>query len=145
MADTTNPAPQKKKLKRPHLLGGFAVLLVASWLFVSSSFFLRTFILPEAGVALGGELLVEEANWSPLSSVRLAKLSFIPSDQSEPLFTAGELNVEHDLFAILGGTIQLSKVSLAKPVLRLAMGADGKANYDRVLEQLNASKSTPES
>ena len=143
MADTTNPTPQKKKSKWPILLGGFAVLLVASWLFVSSSFFLRTFILPKAGKALGGELLADEADWSPLSSVRLAKLRFIPSDQTEPLFTAAELNVEHDLFAILGGTIQLGKVSLAKPGLRLVKGADGKANYDRILEQLNAPASTP--
>ena len=125
MADTTNPAPQKKKSKWPILLGGFAVLLVAGWGFVSSSFFLRTFILPIAGEALGGELLADEADWSPLSSVRLAKLRFITSDQTEPLFTAAELNVEHDLFAMLGGTIQLGKVSLAKPVLRLAKGADG--------------------
>ena len=138
MADTPASTPQKKKPKWPLFLGGLAVLLVAGWLFVSSSFFLRTFVLPKAGEALGGELTASEAGWSPLSSVRLAKLRFVPSGQTEPLFTADELNVDHDLFAILGGTIQLGKVSLAKPVIRLAKGADGKANYDAVIAQLNA-------
>ena len=107
MADTPASTPQKKKPKWPLFLGGLAVLLVAGWLFVSSSFFLRTFVLPKAGEALGGELTASEAGWSPLSSVRLAKLRFVPSGQTEPLFTADELNVDHDLFAILGGTIQL--------------------------------------
>ncbi len=138
MADAPAPTPQKKKSKWPFLLGGVAALLVAGWLFVSSGFFLRTFVLPKAGEALGGELQAGEAGWSPLSSVRLAKLRFVPSGQTEPLFTAAELNVEHDLFAIIGGTIQLSKVSLAKPVICLAKGADGKANYDAVIAQLNA-------
>ena len=138
MADAPAPTPQKKKSKWPFLLGGVAALLVAGWLFVSSGFFLRTFVLPKAGEALGGELQAGEAGWSPLSSVRLAKLRFVPSGQTEPLFTAAELNVEHDFFAIIGGTIQLSKVSLAKPVIRLAKGADGKANYDAVIAQLNA-------
>ena len=138
MADAPAPTPQKKKSKWPFLLGGVAALLVAGWLFVSSGFFLRTFVLPKAGEALGGELQAGEAGWSPLSSVRLAKLRFVPSGQTEPLFTAAELNVVHDLFAIIGGTIQLSKVSLAKPVIRLAKGADGKANYDAVIAQLNA-------
>ena len=138
MADAPAPTPQKKKSKWPFLLGGVAALLVAGWLFVSSGFFLRTFVLPKAGEALGGELQADEAGWSPLSSVRLAKLRFVPSGQTEPLFTAEEFNVEHNLFAIIGGTIQLSKVSLAKPVIRLAKGADGKANYDAVIAQLNA-------
>ena len=138
MADAPAPTPQKKKSKWPFLLGGVAALIVAGWLFVSSGFFLRTFVLPKAGEALGGELQAGEAGWSPLSSVRLAKLRFVPSGQTEPLFTAEEFNVEHDLFAIIGGTIQLSKVSLAKPVIRLAKGADGKANYDAVIAQLNA-------
>ncbi|HAL04401.1 MAG TPA: hypothetical protein DCP58_04765, partial [Verrucomicrobiales bacterium] len=138
MADAPAPTPQKKKSKWPFLLGGVAALLVAGWLFVSSGFFLRTFVLPKAGEALGGELQAGEAGWSPLSSVRLAKLRFVPSGQTEPLFTAEEFNVEHNLFAIIGGTIQLSKVSLAKPVIRLAKGADGKANYDAVIAQLNA-------
>ena len=138
MADAPAPTPQKKKSKWPFLLGGVAALLVAGWLFVSSGFFLRTFVLPKAGEALGGELQAGEAGWSPLSSVRLAKLRFVPSGQTEPLFTAAELNVEHDFFAIIGGTIQLTKVSLAKPVIRLAKGADGKANYDAVIAQLNA-------
>ena len=142
MADAPASTPQKKKSKWPLLLGGLAALLVAGWLFVSSSFFLRTFVLPKAGAALGGNLTADEANWSPLSSVRLANLRFVPSGQTEPLFTAAELNVEHDLFAIIGGTIQLSKVSLAKPVIRLAKGADDKANYDAVIRQLNAPADT---
>ena len=115
--------PQKKKSKWPLLLGGLAALLVTGWLFVSSSFFLRTFVLPKAGAALGGKLTADEANWSPLSSVYLTRLRLVPDGQSEPLFSADELIVEHDLIAILGGTIQFGKVNLVKPVFRLAKGA----------------------
>jgi len=137
MADAPASTLQKKKSKWPRRLGGLAGLLLAGWLFVSSSFFLRTFVLPKAGEALGGELIADEADWSPLSSVRLTKPRFMPIEQTEPLFTADELNIEHDLFAIMGGTIQLKKVSLIKPVIRLAKGADGKANYDNVIAQIN--------
>ena len=129
---------KKQRLHKWHrILLGLTGLLVATWLFVSSGFFLKLFVLPRLGVAFNGELSAGTASWSPLSSLRLGRFKFLVDGQTEPLLTAGELHIEYDLFTILGGTIKLGSVELDQPTLRLAKSVDGSTSIDSILSKLN--------
>ncbi len=120
------------------VLLGLGGLLVAGWLFVSSGFFLKRFVLPKAGAALGGELTAEAASWSPLSSLRLARFRFVAAGQTKPLLAGEEFRVEYDLFAILGGKITLDRVQLDHPTLRLVKSPNGETSIDPILRKLNS-------
>ncbi|MAX22843.1 MAG: hypothetical protein CMJ60_11855, partial [Planctomycetaceae bacterium] len=80
---------KKQRLHKWHrILLGLTGLLVATWLFVSSGFFLKLFVLPRLGAAFNGELSAGTASWSPLSSLRLGRFKFLVDGQTEPLLTA---------------------------------------------------------
>ncbi len=137
---------EKQRSRRwPKILLGLGGLLAAGWLFVSSGFFLERFVLPKAGAALGGELTADAANWSPLSSIRLARFRFVADGQTKPLIAGEELRVEYDLFAILGGTITLGRLELDRPMLRLVKSADGETSIDPILRKLNSLPDNPAS
>ncbi len=119
-----------------------AGLVIILYLAATSSVFLKAFILPRVGQALQAKVTAEEIGLSPFSQISLRQLR-LQTTGTEPLVTAGEARVRYSLTAILGGTIDVSEVTLTSPVVQIIEEADGTSNLDPLLKGKVKSATTP--
>jgi hypothetical protein len=135
--------PQIHRIRRwPYFLGSAVVVLVLVYFIVSSSFFVRRFVLPKVETALGSKLEVEEISVSPFSQLFLKKVKITPNG-AEPLAAVDELRVRYGLFAIIGGKIKVREISVQSPQLTVIEKADGSSNLDAFLKGLKTSDTPP--
>ena len=143
---TSSPAFAKHR-RWPRLLGGLLglliLILVAAYFVVTSSGFLKGFILPRVSQAVHASITVEDAAISPFSQVVLKNLK-VQTTGTEPLFTAVELRVRYHLMDILGGHINVDEITLASPTVNVVQNADDTSNLDPLLKATAAeTKPTP--
>ena len=132
---STEPQIISRPRKWPFYLGAVLTLLVLLYFVVTSSPFLRRFVLPSVETALGSQLNVGELRLSPFSQLELRDVTVTPQG-AEPLAKIGLLRMRYQLTALLGGQIQAHEVTLENPVITLIEKADGSRN----LPKLPASK-----
>jgi len=123
-------------------LGIVAVLAVVTFFVVTSSGFLKSFVLPKVGAALNAKVDAESIALRPFSSVEIRKLSVTPNG-AETLATAEVARVRYNLFAILGGRMEVEEIFVGTPVVSLVQKADGTSNLDPILKKLSEAGPAP--
>ena len=120
--------PKRRWMKRL-LIALVAAVIVAAGLYmlVGSSWFFKRAVLPRAAAALGMPVSVETADISPFSEVRLTGLHVGPA--ADPLLTGEEIRCRYDLFAILGGSLDIEEAVVRGVVIRAVQAPDGSWNF----------------
>lgn len=126
----------KPKARWPLFVTGSLAALVILYLFVTSSIFLRWFVLPRVGAALGSEVAVTGISLSPFSSLRVTGLRLTPKG-AETLVAAEDVQVRYDLGAILGGTLTVRELTIEAPSVTVVEKADGTSNLSTLLSALS--------
>ena len=93
-------------------LGSILVLLVIGYAVITSSWGIKTFILPSVSDAAQEPITAEEVNVSLLNSTVSVK-NLIVGKADKPLLNAKTVSCSYDLGAILDGNIKLSRIRLA--------------------------------
>lgn len=114
----------------PFIAGGAAASLVVLYFFLTSSMFLKSFVLPKVSDAIGATIAVDDVSLHPFSGLELTKLRVTPTGATS-LASIDRVRVQYSLTAILGGTIDVSEVLLENPVITLEQGADGSMNLPK--------------
>jgi AsmA family/AsmA-like C-terminal region len=126
----------KPKARWPLFVGGSFAALVVLYLFVTSSVFLRWFVLPRVAAALGSRMHVTGISLSPFSSLRLSGLRLDPRG-AETLVAVEDVLVRYDLGAILGGTLTIRELTVEGPSVTVVEKADGTSNLSAFLDALS--------
>lgn len=114
----------------PLIAGGLVASLLALYFVLTSSAFLKAVVLPKVSDAVGAVITADDISLSPLSGIELTRLKVAPTGAS-PLAAIEKVRVRYDLRAILGGTIDVSEVTIENPVLSLEQQADGSMNLPK--------------
>ena len=122
--------------------GGLVIAVVALYFIVTSSSFIKGFILPRVGGALHATVTAQDVSLSPFSSIRLRGLK-LQTTGTEPLVQAEEARVRYSLWAFLGGRIEVKELTLNTPVIQIVQNPDGTSNLDPILEALSSPAETP--
>lgn len=121
----------------PLIAGGAVASLVVLYFFVTSSMFLKSFVLPKVSDAIGAIVAVDDLSLHPFSGLELTKIQVTPNGAAS-LATIDRVRVRYSLTAILGGTIDVSEVLLENPVITLEQKADGSMNLPKPSDQSTA-------
>ena len=114
----------------PLIAGGAVASLVVLYFFLTSSMFVKSFVLPKVSDAIGATIAVDDLSLHPFSGLELTKLRVTPNGATS-LATIDRVRVQYSLTAILGGTIDVSEVLLENPVITLEQKADGSMNLPK--------------
>jgi hypothetical protein len=140
----TSPAPTGSPRKKKLLI--LAALLVCLplflYFFLTSSLFIKSFVLPKAGQALNATISVDDVSVSPFSAVSLRGLKVTTT--GEPLLTADSASVRFSLMDIIGGKLNVSELKVQSPTVNIVQNADGSSNLDPILKALQASEPAKE-
>lgn len=117
----------------------FVVLLIAGYFILTSSAFVKGFIVPKVGAALNADIAVADAKVSPLSQVVLREVKVTPKG-AEQILAVAELRARYSLWSIIRGTIAVEEVVVNSPVVTLVEGADGTSNLDPLLKALESAE-----
>ncbi len=139
---TTSRPPRRWLRRIGFLLGALFVLLVVAYFVGTSSWALKSVILPRVSTAMNAKVTVDDASLSPFSAVTLRGLK-VETTGPEPLVTAQEVRLRYSLMDIIKGNINVSEVTLESPVVNLVTTADGKSNLDPITKG-SAQKGTKE-
>lgn len=107
--------------------GVFAVLLTALYFALTSTTFVRRFLIPRVAQILGAEITVADTAISPFSSAELHGLQVQVAGR-EPLLEAERVQARYSLLAMLVGRIEVSEVTVVNPKINVVETADGKNN-----------------
>ena len=83
----------------PFIAGGAAASLVVLYFFLTSSMFLKSFVLPKVSNAIGATIAVDELSLQPFSGLELTKLRVTPKGATS-LATIDRVRVHYSLTAI---------------------------------------------
>lgn len=119
------------------------VLLVGGYFLLTSSAFIKGFVLPKVASSLNSEIAVGEVSLRPFSGVTVRELKVVPQGQPE-LLQVKEARVRYSLSRILGGHFEIEEIWLDGPRLSLTRSADGTSNLDPILAATGSSESTSE-
>lgn len=153
MATTGEWAPAQVKQDKPPKrwprrlakgVGIFVAVLVVLYFVVTSSFFLKSVVVPRVGSALNAQLGVESISLRPFSSVRIRKLNLQPVPGATPLLTVEEVSASYSLWDIIHKRFNIDAVSIVSPVIEIVEQPDGSSNLDPLLKRGEA-KAEPES
>jgi hypothetical protein len=139
--------PPRRWLRRiSYFFGGIILLLVIAYFVGTSSWALKSVILPKVSTAMNAKVTVDDASISPFSAVTLNGLK-VETTGTEPLVSAKEVRLRYSLMDIIKGNINVSEVTLESPVVNLVTTADGKTNLDPIIkgsEQKPTKETKPE-
>jgi uncharacterized protein involved in outer membrane biogenesis len=131
---TPPPAARRGWLKKlVFVAAALAVLLVVAFFVLTSSAFLKGFVLPRVGKAMNATVTADDVKLSPFSELHLRGLK-VQTTGTEPLLTVNEARVRYRLMAILGGTLRVDEITVDTPVVTVVETADGKRNTDPLTE-----------
>ncbi len=133
----------KPRSKWPLILGGLVGLLVVLYFVATSGWFVRTVVLPQVATKLGSELTAEEISISPFSQIELRKVKLTPRG-ADTLFAVELVRVRYGLFAILGGNIEVSEITVESPTVTVVEKLAGDGNLAKLLATLNAQPKSAE-
>ena len=126
----------KPKARWPLFLGVAVAAIVTLYLFVTSSLFLRWFVVPRVAAALNCGVDVTGISLSPFSSLRLSGLRLDPKG-GKTLVSVEDVQVGYDLGAILGGTLTIRELTVQGPTITVVEEADGTSNLSTFLTALS--------
>jgi hypothetical protein len=139
----TGSRPPRRWLRRiGYLFGGIILLLVVAYFVGTSSWALKSIILPKVSTAMNAKVTVDDASISPFSSVTLSGLK-VETTGTEPLVSAKEVRLRYSLMDIIKGNINVSEVTLESPVVNLVTTADGDNNSPPPPEKPDVTKNKP--
>lgn len=133
----------KPRSKWPPILGGFAGFLVILSFVATSGWFVRTVVLPQVATKLGSELTAEGISISPFSQVELRKVRLTPRG-ADTLFAVELVRARFGLFAILGGNIEVSEITVESPTVTVVEKLTGDGNLAKLLTALNSQPKSAE-
>ncbi len=139
---SASPKPRRWLKILAGLAAVFVVLVVVGYLWLTSSAFFKSTILPRVSRALDANVTVSDAAIHPFSSVTLRDLKVQAAGQ-EPLVTAPEIRLRYHLWDILHGNLRVDEVTLVSPVIEVVENPDGSRNLDPILKALQAQTSAP--
>lgn len=117
------------------VLGVFVVLLVVVYFVATSSWFLKSVILPRVSESVGADVTVRDASISPFSQVVLHDLK-VQTKGEEPLLTVREVRARYSLTKMMGGNMLIHEVIVVSPVISLVEKPDGSNNLDPVMKKM---------
>ena len=146
MTDTTPVSSSPKGKRRwPQLLLklglALVVLLVVVYFVATSSFFLKSVILPRVSHTLNASVTAGDASIHPFSAITLHDLK-VQAVGKEPLLTVQEVRLHYHLWDIIGGNIHVDEVALVSPTIELVQDPDGSNNLDPILKALQGNPQT---
>jgi len=147
MTDTTTPASSSSKPRHrwPRFLlklgAVFVVLLVVVYFVATSSFFLKSVILPRVGKTLDASVTVSDASIHPFSAITLRDLK-VQAAGKEPLLTVREVRLHYHLWDIIGGNIHVDEIAVVSPTIELVQDPDGSSNLEPILKALQGQPET---
>ena len=101
-------------------------------------------LLDQAKATVGADVRVERMDISLLSGVTLKRLAVAnPPPFTGDLLTADAFVLRYRLRPLLAGRVEVERVALERPTLRLAMDARGVFNYERLGGSAPRSAKTP--
>jgi uncharacterized protein involved in outer membrane biogenesis len=115
---------------------GLVILTLIAYLVVTSSGFIKRFILPRVGAALHADVTATDIIVHPFSQVLVRDLKVQVKGQ-EPILTAPEIRASYSLWSILKGNLRASEIALVSPTVTLVENPDGSRNTDTLLQALN--------
>ena len=128
-----------RKLRNVALIvGALVVLTLAAYLVVTSSGFVKRFILPRVGAALHANVTVTDISVHPFSKITVQGLK-VQAKGQEPVITASEVNASYSLWSILRGKPRIFELTLVSPTVNLVENPDGSSNF----EMLKAAEKKP--
>jgi len=85
-------------------------------------------------------LLTGDLAWQlyPSVGIRLGETTFSDPDQAEPLLAVESASVSVELMPLLAGQVNIDEVLLDGARIRFVQLADGKTNWDRLIEKLKS-------
>lgn len=128
------PARSRARTSR-WMLWILVVLLLltgAGYFTVTSSAFLKRFVLPRVGAALHANLTAGTVSLSPFSKLEISNLTLQPAPGA-PLLTCAKLHARYSLIAFLKGRIEVSEIYLESPTINLSDDGQGHSNLDPLL------------
>lgn len=143
-AEISSPAPARRSRLKwiGIILGGILVLLIAAYFLVTSSGFVKAFILPRVGAALNATITADEVSLSPFSRLDVKGLR-VRTIGTEALLTAPEAHLRYSLMPNLKGIYTVHQLRMNSPVLHVFEGADGTSNLDPVMKALETDSTEP--
>ncbi len=108
------------------------ILLIVVYMVVTSSGFIKRFILPRVSAAIHADVTVTDISVHPFSKITIRGLKVQAKDQ-EPLVTAPEIRARYSLWRILRGRLLVSDLTLVEPTVTLVENPDGTSNLDDLM------------
>ncbi len=105
------------------------ILLMAAYLLVTSSGFIKRVIIPRIGAAIHADITVTEISVHPFSKILIRGLKVQAKDQ-EPLLAASEVSASYSLWSILRGNPRIAEIVLVSPTVIVVDNPDGTSNLD---------------
>ncbi|MSU31702.1 MAG: hypothetical protein EXS25_03375 [Pedosphaera sp.] len=124
------PTRATRRARRLRIAGGILASLIPLYFLITSSFFIRAVLLPKVSSSIGANIASESVSFSPFSSLEIRKLVLTPMG-NEMLASIDLVRVRYSLTAILGGTLDISELTLENPVIQLIGQADGSFNLPK--------------
>jgi hypothetical protein len=141
------------KSRHQRLLAIGALLLVAALAVVGYGAYLvgqldtpgfERALLDQAKAAVGADVRVREMDISLFSGIALKELAVAnPAPFAGDLLTADAFVLRYRLLPLLAGRVEVERVALERPTLRLVMDARGGFNYERLGSSASRSPRTP--
>ena len=119
-----------------------SVLLLVAYFTVTSSAFLKRFVLPRLGTSLHAELTADSIRLSPFTKLELTGFKLTPQGE-ETLLTGGRLRARYSLIAFLQGRTEVDELLLDAAIIPRVEKPDGSSNLRPLLsagDQKPASK-----
>ena len=111
------------------------IALVGGYFLLTSSFFLRTVLVPAVARAVGRPISVEQITWRPFSRIELSELTVggPKADPDTPLLTCQALAVRYRFWSILRGRPHIVSATVEDPRLAVIVYPDGRTSIDDLL------------
>jgi len=137
---TAAPSESRRPKKWVIVVAVLLGLLLFSYFFLTSAYFIKSFVLPKASKTINAQITVEDISVSPFSSASLRGLKITTT--GEPLITAEAASVRYSLMDILRGTMSVSELKVQSPKVVFVQNADRTTNFDPIMKAL-AEKADP--
>lgn len=106
------PASFAKQLARTAVVT--VAMLVAFYFFLTSSVFLKAFVVPRLAHALNARVQIDSLSLSPFSSLQLRQVR-VETWGTNPVFQAQEVRLRYRLLSLMRGKIYIPEITLVAP------------------------------
>src|SRR5208282_2333936 len=141
-------------MRRVLIIGGAALLIAVALLgyavlnlnrIISEN---KGYALAEIGAALGRKVEVGDVKaslgWGVILDVTGVKIAEDPAFSPSPIIEVSEVYGEAELLPLLAGHLDLRRLVLVEPQVRIVRSAGGKLNFDEIGKKRETSALTPE-